>query len=123
MAGMGEAMRGDVRTLRDRRVPDGVVVVVGREALAQETGRIACVPVRREPRGLPSEVELHGIAGAPEGAVIAADEPIVVEVSSLGGLLGELGPLTLEELDGALRYVLDVPGPIPGRRAALEALG
>jgi mRNA-degrading endonuclease toxin of MazEF toxin-antitoxin module len=123
MAAPGEAMRGDVRTLRDRRVPDGVVVVVGRDALAQQTGRVACVPVRREPRGLPSEVELHGVAAAPEGAVIAADEPIVVDVASLGGLLGELGPLTLEELDGALRYVLDVPGPIPGRRAALESLG
>ena len=123
MAADGPAMRGDVRTLRDRRVPDGVVVVVGREALAQQTGRVACVPVRREARGLPSEVELQGLAGAPEGAVIAADEPIVVDVSALGGLLGELGPLTLEELDGALRYVLDVPGPIPGRRSALEALG
>jgi mRNA-degrading endonuclease toxin of MazEF toxin-antitoxin module len=114
--------RGEIRRLAARDGTTGAVVVVGRTALAARTGRIACVPLRTPALGLPSEVAVAAASAVVPGAVVAADEPFSAGLEELGDLLGSLGPLDLEALDGALRYSLDVPGPIPGRLGSLRAL-
>jgi hypothetical protein len=114
--------RGEIRRVQAADGSTGAVVIVGRTALAARTGRIACVPLRMPALGLPSEVAVAAASAVVPGAVVAADEPFAAALEELGELLGALGPLDLEALDGALRYSLDVPGPIPGRLGALRAL-
>jgi mRNA-degrading endonuclease toxin of MazEF toxin-antitoxin module len=114
--------RGTVVTVVDERVPSGVVVVLGRAALAVKTRSIVCCAVRLDGYGLPSEVPLPALPGVPAGAVAACDEPLALPVGTLGERLGALGPASLERVDGALRYALDVPGPIPGRLKTLRTV-
>jgi mRNA-degrading endonuclease toxin of MazEF toxin-antitoxin module len=116
----GVPARGTVVAVADDRVASGLAVVLGRAALALRTGTIGCCVVRRSGSGLPSEVPLPPLRGVPGGSVAACDEPLAVRVDALGEALGVLGPGTLEAIDGALRYALDVPGPIPGRLHALR---
>ena len=121
-AGGGLPQRGEIRRVETSDGATGAVVVVGRTALAARTGRIACVPLRAPALGLPSEIAVAAASAVLPGAVVAADEPLAAALDELGELLGSLGPLDLEALDGALRYSLDVPGPIPGRLGSLRAL-
>jgi mRNA-degrading endonuclease toxin of MazEF toxin-antitoxin module len=115
--------RGVIVAATDDRVPSGLVVVLGRAALAVRTGSIVACAVRTGGSELPSEVPLPPLSGVPRGAVAACDEPLALPVAALGERLGTLGPATLERIDGALRYALDVPGPIPGRLVALRTVG
>jgi mRNA-degrading endonuclease toxin of MazEF toxin-antitoxin module len=118
----GLPSRGEIRRVHDERAPAGAAVVVGRGALAERTGRMVCVPLRAPAHGVPSEIPAAAAAALVAGAVVAADEPFSVPIDAMGELLGALGPLDLEAMDGALRYALDVPGPIPGRGGVLRAL-
>jgi len=115
--------RGVVVEVDDDRVSSGLVVVLGRAALAARTGTITVCAVRPDGAGLPSEVPLPRLPGVPAGAVAACDEPLALPVAALGERVGSLGPATLERIDGALRYALDVPGPIPGRLGTLRSVG
>jgi hypothetical protein len=53
---------------------------------------------------------------------VACDEPFALPIVALGDGIGALGPATLDRVDGALRYALDVPGSIPGRLKALRSV-
>jgi mRNA interferase MazF len=85
------------------------VCVLTRDAAAAVLAAVACAPITRTMRGIRSEVVIGPDQGLPEACVIACDNIITVPIAQLDSApVGRLAEVTRAQLDGALRYALDI---------------
>lgn len=85
--------------------------VLTRDAAIAVLDGVVCAPVTRTVRGIRSEVRLDRSCGLDAACVVACDSLLTVPVRRLER--EPVGRLTLAqriELDGALRYALDILG-------------
>ena len=85
------------------------VCVLTRDAAAGVLTAVTCAPITRTMRGIRSEVAIGPDQGLPETCVIACDTVITVPIADLDSEpVGRLDEVTRAQLDGALRYALDI---------------
>lgn len=85
------------------------VCVLSRDAALSVLTAVTCAPITRTIRGIRSEVEIGVEQGLPEPCVITCDNVLTVARSDLDtDPIGRLDELKRAELDGALRYALDI---------------
>jgi mRNA interferase MazF len=85
------------------------VCVLTRDAALTVLTAVTCAPITRTIRGIRSEVEIGLEQGPPEACVITCDNVITVPRADLDpDPIGRLDEIKRAELDGALRYALDI---------------
>ncbi|MBU1227179.1 MAG: type II toxin-antitoxin system PemK/MazF family toxin [Actinobacteria bacterium] len=85
------------------------VCVLTRDAAIGVLSTVTCAPITRTVRGIASEVEVGPAHGVPEMGAITCDSILTVPKASLDREpIGVLGPQQRAELDGALRFALDI---------------
>jgi mRNA interferase MazF len=85
------------------------ICVLTRDAAIVVLRTVTCAPITRTHRGIRSEVDVGPDQGLPEPSVINCDNIITVPQTFLDpGLAGRLDEVKRAELDGALRYALDI---------------
>jgi len=85
------------------------VCVLTRDAAIAVLHIVTCAPITRTIRGIRSEVEVGSREGLPETSVISCDNLLAVPQSLLDPApTGHLDRVKRAELDGALRYALDI---------------
>jgi mRNA interferase MazF len=96
--------------LADLPPPHGTrpVVIVTRDRAIGLLTNVTVVPVTRTVYGAPTEVELGPPEGMRTDCVAGCDNVATVSKNLLRRRLGELGPVKLEELNGAIRIALDL---------------
>lgn len=83
--------------------------VLTRDAALGVLTSVTCAPITRTVRGIRSEVEVGPPHGLPATSVIACDALFAVPVALFDRHpVGHLDSATRAELDGALRYALDI---------------
>jgi mRNA interferase MazF len=102
--------RGDV-IWADLGPPAGrrPVCVLTRDAAIDVLLAVTCAPITRTIRGIRSEVVVGSEEGLPEASVVSCDNLVTVPKNDMDA--EPVGRLDLEkraELDGALRYALDI---------------
>lgn len=85
------------------------VCVLNRDAAIAVLRTVTCAPITRTIRGIRSEVEVGPHEGLPETGVISCDNVVTIPQSILDpAAVGHLDEVKRAELDGALRYALDI---------------
>ena len=80
-----------------------------RDAAIEVLHAVVCAPISRTIRGIRSEVEVGSDEGLPEPSVISCDNVLTIPKVLLDDdAVGRLGLTKRAELDGALRYALDI---------------
>jgi mRNA interferase MazF len=85
------------------------VCVLTRTAAIPVLQAVTCAPITRMIRGIPSEVEVGLAEGLPQAGAITCDNIVTVPKAALDPEpVGLLGFGKRAELDGALRFALDI---------------
>ncbi len=85
------------------------VCVLTRDAASEVLSGVTCAPITRTIRGIRSEVEVGPDEGLPETSVISCDIVLTLRKELLAAdSIGHLGLAKRADLDGALRYALDI---------------
>jgi mRNA interferase MazF len=85
------------------------VCVLTRDAALAVRTAVTCAPITRTIRGIRSEVDVGIAEGLPEPSVISCDNVITIPLVSLDDhAVGHLDVRARADLDGALRYALDI---------------
>lgn len=80
-----------------------------RDAAISVLRSVTCAPITRTRRGIRSEVELGPEQGLPELSAISCDNIVTIPQVTLDRQpVGRLDEVKRVELDGALRYALDI---------------
>jgi mRNA interferase MazF len=83
--------------------------VLTRDAAIAVLQAVTCAPITRTIRGIGSEVEVGPEQGLPEVSVISCDNLLTIPKAALDRApVGRLDEVRRAELDGALRYALDI---------------
>jgi mRNA interferase MazF len=83
--------------------------VLTRDAAIEVLLAVTCAPVTRTIRGIASEVHVGREEGLPAASVVSCDNLMTVpKVDLEPDAAGRLGLEKRVELDGALRYALDI---------------
>lgn len=83
--------------------------VVTRDAAASVLTAVVCAPITRTIRGIRSEVEIGMAHGLSDQCAINCDSLVTIPLQSLERRpVGRLDEAERAELDGALRYALDI---------------
>ena len=105
MVARGEIYWADLGPPAGRRP----VCVVTRDAAAAILTAVVCAPVTRTVRGIRSEVAIGPAQGLSDPCVINCDSLVTVPAGSFDPRpVGRLDAAGRAELDGALRYALDI---------------
>lgn len=83
--------------------------VLTRDAAIDVLTAVTCAPITRTIRGIRSEVEVGAAEGLPDTSVISCDNLLTIPTAVLDD--EPVGHLDLDariQLDGALRYALDI---------------
>ncbi len=85
------------------------VVILTRSAVADVRTRVTVAPVTRRARKIGSEVPVGRAEGLGRASVVNVDNVLTVAKESLDpDPIGRLGEKARRELDGALRWALDI---------------
>jgi len=85
------------------------VCILTRDSAIAVLDRVACAPITRTVRGLPSEVEVGPEHGLPQEAVVNCDNIMTIGKERLDPRpVGHLDEITRARLDQALRFALDI---------------
>ncbi|MDQ3662280.1 MAG: type II toxin-antitoxin system PemK/MazF family toxin [Actinomycetota bacterium] len=85
------------------------VLVLSRSAAIGVLSAVVVAPLSRTIRDIASEVRLSTEQGLPEECAVSCDNLLTVPKDRFEGLpVGVLGPDKIIELDGALRFALEI---------------
>jgi mRNA interferase MazF len=85
------------------------VCILTRDAAISVLNSVTCAPITRTVRGIRSEVGVGRGEGLPHSSVINCDNILTVPQAALDPEpVGRLAEVLRAELDGALRYALDI---------------
>jgi mRNA interferase MazF len=103
----GRIARGDVRLYEfarpDKKRP---VVVLTRDSAVPYLSTVTVAPITSTIRGVPSEVVLDEEDGMKAPCVVNLHHAITISQDRLGRRIGQLSPLRMGEICGALRFSL-----------------
>lgn len=84
-------------------------VILTRDAAIPARRRVTVAPVSRTTRNIPAEISVGKAEGLRDDSVASMDNILTIPKSVLVRKpLGVLGPQKIRELDGALRFALDI---------------
>ncbi len=84
-------------------------VILTRDAAIPARRRVTVAPVSRTIRNIPAEISVGRAEGLRDDSVASMDNILTIPKSVLArNPLGVLGPPKIRELDGALRFALDI---------------
>lgn len=108
--------RGEIYRSRERIAERGFkpsfYIIVSRSFIAdnEDVSTVICALIYGEILGLRSEIVLGEADGLPRESAVRCDSLTLLFKKKLTSFVGALSPARLEELDGALRYALELGG-------------